>query len=68
MAESLRDLERLSYGDLIRKWRATAEDTPAAPADYYAEIARRNVARVNNLLLLFTALVTLATIVALLKP
>jgi hypothetical protein len=35
------------------------------PADVYEELARRNVARVNNLLLLFTLVVTIATVAAL---
>ncbi len=68
MADSLRDLERLSYGELVKRWRATAEETPATPSDYYAELARRNVTRVNNLLLLFTFVVTVAAVIALLKP
>jgi len=49
----------------VRRWREVARETPATPAHIYEEIARRKVTRVNNLLLLFTAVVTVATVVAL---
>ncbi len=66
MTETVYDLERLSYRELVRRWREVARETPATPAHVYEEIARRNVTRVNNLLLLFTAVVTVATVAALL--
>jgi len=50
---------------LVRRWREVARETPATPVHIYEEIARHNVTRVNNLLLLFTAVVTVATVVAL---
>jgi hypothetical protein len=65
MSETRFDLERLSNHDLLERWHEVARQTPATPADVYEELARRNVARVNNLLLVFTLLVTIATVVAL---
>ncbi len=66
MTETRYDLERLSDRELLRRWREVARETPATPAHLYEEIARRNVTRVNNLLLVFTAVVTVATVAALL--
>jgi hypothetical protein len=65
MSETRYDLERLSYRDLVERWHEVARQTPTAPADVYEELARRNVARVNNLLLVFTLVVTVATVAAL---
>ena len=55
----------MSHRELVRRWREVARETPATPVHIYEEIARHNVTRVNNLLLLFTAVVTVATVVAL---
>ena len=65
MTQTVYDLERLSNQELIQRWRDVARETPATPEHIYEEIARRNVARVNNLLLLFTVVVTVATVAAL---
>ena len=65
MAESLYELEGLSYRELVRRYDDVAKATEFGPAQYREELARRNVSRVNNLLLLFTAVVTIATIAAL---
>jgi hypothetical protein len=65
MSESVYDLQRLGYRDLVRRWEDVARETPATPERIYEEIARRNVARVNNLLLLFTVVVTVASVAAL---
>jgi hypothetical protein len=59
------DLERMSTRDLVARWREVAQQLPAEPADVYEELSRRNVARVNNLLLVFTLVVTIATVAAL---
>ena len=63
--ETVADLTQLTHGELIARWREVARTTPATPADYDRELTRRNVARVNNLLLAFTVVVTIATIAAL---
>ena len=72
MSETLYDLERLGFRELARRWNEIAKEMPATPERIYEEIARRNVTRVNNLLLLFTFVVTVATIaalyIALVKP
>jgi hypothetical protein len=65
MSESRYDIEQLSYRQLVDRWRDLARKTPATDADVYEEISRRNIARVNNLLLLFTVVVTVATVAAL---
>jgi hypothetical protein len=65
MSETRFDIEKLGSRELVRRWREYARQTPATEADLYEEIARRNLARVNNLLLLFTAVVTVATVAAL---
>ena len=65
MPETVEELTRLPMAELERRWRAMATEQPATLADYYAELGRRNVARVNNLLLVFTAVVTVATVAAL---
>ena len=65
MTESRYDIEQLSCRELVRRWRELARETPATEAHVYEEIARRNVVRVNNLLLLFTLVVTVATVAAL---
>jgi hypothetical protein len=59
------DLERLSTRDLVARWREVAGELEAQPADVYEELSRRNIARVNNLLLVFTVVVTVATVAAL---
>jgi hypothetical protein len=59
------DLERMSTRDLVARWREVAGEMPVQPADVYEELSRRNVARVNNLLLVFTVVVTVATVAAL---
>lgn len=65
MTQTVFDLERLSSRELLQRWRDVAREVPATHERIYEEIARRNVARVNNLLLLFTAVVTVATLAAL---
>lgn len=65
MTKTVYDLEQLSNQELIQRWRDVARETQATPEHIYEEIARRNVARVNNLLLVFTAVVTIATVAAL---
>ena len=65
MDETLYDLEQMSRRELMQRWRDAARHAPATPERVYEEITRRNVARVNNLLLLFTAIVTVATVAAL---
>jgi hypothetical protein len=64
-SESRYDIEQLSSRELVDRWRDLARKIPATDADIYEEISRRNVTRVNNLLLVFTAVVTVATIAAL---
>jgi hypothetical protein len=65
MAETLYDLERMPRRDLLARYEEIARETAALPDHYREELARRNVSRVNNLLLLFTLVVTIATVAAL---